>query len=460
MSSDRSHRSTSARRRPSPWLSSESLSRAYDFREQTLPNGLTVQTIRQPHLHSATISVFARVGSRHESASDNGLSHFLEHMFFRGCDGFPDSTALNGAMEDLGGILDGFTTRDYSGYQSTVHPSGVADGIEIFGQMFSSPHFEDIDIERSIILEEQLDALDDRGRDLDLDNLVHRASFGDHPLSQPVDGPRKNVRRFDQADLHRHRRRFYGAKNLVLSVAGNIEHGACRRAARRTFGGLFEGRQATEGRAPTYKKDGPHLQFLSSDDAQTRLRLVFRTVPWTHRDFPALLLIRRILDGGLSARLQVELVEKRGIVYEVGADHDAYVDCGLLGFELAVAHRKLGYAIEELGRVLQDLKTDGVTAEELARVCARARIGLELGLDAPAELVQLFGTTRLFRPPLTPETRMEQLEQVTTVDVRRVLRKYLIPARMTAVAVGGATRMQFATARKALKGLAESLSTI
>ena len=454
------YRSTSARPHGGRWLQSESLSRAYELQEQTLSNGLVVQTIRQPHLHSATVSVFARVGSRHEKPADNGLSHFLEHMFFRGCERFPDSTALNAAMEDLGGILDGFTTRDYSGYQSTIHPSGVGEAIDIFGEMFNTPRFDAIDIERSIILEEQLDALDDRGRDLDLDNLAHRVAFGDHPLSQTVDGPRKNLRRFTVDDLHRHRDRFYGAKNLVLTIAGNIEHGAARRAARRSFQKLFEGRRAREGRSPAMPKSGPSIRFISSDDAQTRLRLVFRTVPSTHRDFPALLLLRRILDGGLSARLQVELVEKRGIVYEVGADHDTYVDCGLFGFELAVAHRKLAYAIEELGRVLIDLQREGVDENELHRVRSRSRIGLELGLDAPAELAQWFGPTRLFHPPTTPEMRMDQLDHVTVKDIGRVVRKYLVPQRLTAVAVGGASPLQATAARKALKQVARDLAAI
>lgn len=205
--------------------------------------------------------------------------------------------------------------------------------------------------------------------------------------------------------------------------------------------------------------EGPKARFVGADDAQTRLRLVFRTVPSTHRDFPALLLLRRILDGGLSARLQVELVEKRGIVYEIGADQETYVDCGLFGFELAVAHRKLTYAIEELGRVLTDLRRDGVDDSELDRVRARARIGLELGLDAPAELAQWFGPTRLFHAPTTPETRMEQLENVSAADIRRVVRRYLAPDRMTAIGVGGANRAQVADAKKALKALAARLTS-
>ena len=244
----------------------------------------------------------------------------------------------------------------------------------------------------------------------------------------------------------------------MLSIAGKVEHGAARRAAKHAFRHLFDGRRAKEGRPPPTPREGPRIRFIGSDDAQTRLRLVFQTVPSTHRDFPALLLVRRILDGGLSARLQVELVEKRGIVYEVGADHETYVDCGLFGFELAVAHRKLSYAIEELGRVLVDLRSHGVEATELDRVRARARIGLELGLDAPAELAHWFGPTRLFYPPIAPETRMDHLDKVTTADMKRVIRKYLDPRRLTVVGVGGASKAHVAGARKSLKRLAEDLS--
>lgn len=99
----------------------------YRHRESVLDNGLTVVTVEMPHLHSASIALYVGIGSRHENEATNGLSHFLEHMFFRGCDGFADSTALNAAMEDLGGVLDGYTTRDYTAYQSVVHPDCIAD---------------------------------------------------------------------------------------------------------------------------------------------------------------------------------------------------------------------------------------------------------------------------------------------------------------------------------------------
>lgn len=428
-------------------LASFALASDYEHGVVTLDNGLTVVTIDMPHLHSATISLFARVGSRHESPADNGLSHFLEHMFFRGCEGFGDSTELNAAIEDLGGYLDGFTTRDYSGYQTTVHPDHVERASEILGAMFSTPTFDQIDVERGIILEEMLDALDDRGREIDIDVLAHRTAYGAHGLSQPIDGRQANVERFSIDDLRRHTKRFYGAKNLVLCFAGKIDVKACRAVAARAFGVLSAGKRVSDGRRPKLPANGTHLAFTPFSDAQTRVRLSFHTVADAHEDHAALVVLRRIFDGGLSARLQVELVEKRGVVYEIGADLESYADCGLFDFEFAVANDKLAYAIEELMKVIHDVVHVGVGAEELERVKLRARCSVEFGLDSAAEMSQWFGVNQLFWVPRSPEERLAQIEAVTLEDVRRVTKKYLRQKRLTAAAVGGAKGKKLEKAR-------------
>lgn len=428
----------------------------YSHAVTRLSNGLEIVTVRMPHLHSAQISLLARVGSRHEAKHDNGLSHFLEHMFFRGCEGYANSTALNAAMEDLGGHLDGYTTRDHSAYPVTVHPLAVEQATEILGRMFSTPRFRDIDIERRIVLEEMLDALDERGREVEVDTLAHRLQFGAHGLGQSIEGRRANVRRFSIDDLERHRIAFYGARNLVLCFAGAIEPHACVEAAERAFSGLHAAQRSHDGAPP----EAPQPAFRSrrTDDPQTRLRLSFRTVSDRADDFPALALLHRILDGGLSARLPVEVVEKRGIAYEVGADLVTYADSGSLDFELAVAHRKLPFALEILGRILSDLRSEPVDPEELERVRARAAIGLELGLDSAPDMVQWFGVDHLVGCALGPEERLARLESVSVEDVLEVARRYLRPEVLTAVAVGGAKPKDIASGRRAMEDLKASLA--
>ncbi|MFO0723666.1 MAG: pitrilysin family protein [Myxococcota bacterium] len=428
----------------------------YEHATTRLENGLTVVTVTMPHLHSATISIFARAGSRHETDETNGLTHFLEHMFFRGCEGFPDSTALNTAMEDLGGTLDGYTMRELSSYHSTVHPAGIGEAMRILGSMFRRPTFRDIEIERSIILEEILDALDERGRVIELDTIAHREAFRGHPLGQSIDGPRKNLRRFSVDDLEAHRRRLMVASNMVLAVSGAIEPAKVRQDAQRLFGDLPTGRRVKET-APTMPSDAPRLLYVRSEDSQTRVRLSFRTVPEHHHDFPALLLLRRILDGGLSARLQVEMVEKRGIAYEIGAELETYADCGLFDFELAVAHKKLPYAIEELTKVILEIAKNGVTHEELERTRRRARIGVELALDSAYELGTWFGQSQLFRDPVTPEQRIAQLDSVTAKDVEHAARRYFSPSRLTIAAVGNAPPATIRATKKALAAFAEAM---
>lgn len=433
------------------------MARAYQHRVRVLDNGLTVVTIDVPHLHSANVSVFVRIGSRHETAETNGLSHFLEHMFFRGCDGFPDSTSLNAAMEDLGGFLDGYTTRDFSAYHSTVHPDCIETATDILGRIFKSPRFGDIEIERSIIMEEVLDALDDKGREIELDAVAHREAFYGHPLGNSIDGPNRNLRRFDLRDLEKHRKAFYGARNMVLCFCGRIDPAACFRFAKKSFGGLFPGRRAGEGKPPPLPLKAPRFKFVATDDSQTRARMSFRATSDAHADYPALLLLRRILDGGLSARLQVELVERRGIVYDIGADLEVYADTGLFDFELAAQHKKLAYAMTELGRVIAQLCQDGVTQEELDRVRRRARIGLEFGLDSTGELSSWFGATQLFHAPRPPEMRMAELEAVTARRVRDVARKYFRGERLTVTCVGAASAKEVRETKKVVRAFVRSL---
>lgn len=432
------------------------MSTAYDYRVAELENGLTVVTVEMPHLHSTQLSMFVRVGSRHETKETNGLSHFYEHMIFRGCEEFVDSTSLNSAMEDLGGSLDGYTMRDLTGYQSAVHPDFSLDALQIFGAMFRAPSYPDIDVERRIIIEEMLDAFDDRGRVVDLDTIAHKEAFKGHPLGQPIDGTKKNIRAFSLEDLHKHRKKFYGAKNMVLTLAGRFDRDRCLGTIHQQFGKLPPGKRATET-APKLPLDTPRFAYIRSDDAQTHMRVSFRTAPDVHEDHTALLMLRRYLDGGFSGRLQVELVERAGLAYEVGADIESYADCGIFDFEFAVAHAKLLLTLETLFRLLSELRAKPVDTAELDRLRRRARIGLEFGLDSASDLSHWFGATQLFRTPRRPEERIAELDHVTPERLQSVVAKYFRPERMTVAAVGGADDRLIRVVRKRVRELVESM---
>src|SRR5262245_26782437 len=208
----------------------------YRVYRSRLSSGLRLVTVETPYLHTASICLYVRAGSRYETPSENGLSHFVEHMLFRGSSRYPDSLALNRAIEELGGTLYAETGRDYSLYQIPLAARDIPRGLAILGDLFSTPAFRDIELERQIILEEILEDLDDRGRNVNVDDLSRSVAWDGHPLGFTITGPLKNVRRFRQSDVRRHFARFYGAANMVLCVAGPLSHARVGRWAREAFG--------------------------------------------------------------------------------------------------------------------------------------------------------------------------------------------------------------------------------
>ena len=178
-------------------------------RIETLSNGLRVVVASQPHLHRAHVGLWARVGSRFETLENNGISHFLEHMIYRGTRRVPSAHEVNLAFERLGGSLFASTQVDHGIFSLSLPPDSIDDASSLFGEVLSKPAFLDIDIERGIVLEEILEDLDDEGNEVDADNLSRTLIYPEHPLGFTITGGEKRVRAFDEAGLRAHHARHY-----------------------------------------------------------------------------------------------------------------------------------------------------------------------------------------------------------------------------------------------------------
>ena len=210
-----------------------------------LPSGLRVVTIETPHLHTALLSVYVRTGSRHETPGNNGVSHFLEHLFFRGSEGWPDTVKMNAAIEEVGGNLNGVTGRDLGFYYTPLHPDYLGVGMRILGDMLTRPRLTDMEVERQIILEEMLDEVDEKGRDIDLDNLSKRLLFGAHPLALKIAGTRESVSALQHGQVLEHFARNYVTGNMVVTAAGRVKHSEVLELAERAFAPLPRGPATT-----------------------------------------------------------------------------------------------------------------------------------------------------------------------------------------------------------------------
>ena len=420
-----------------------------------LPNGLRVLTARAPGLHSAMIALYVRAGSRHETAAQNGVSHFLEHLFFRGSLAWPDTVAMNAAVESAGGSLNGITARDHGCYYTPIHPDEVGTGLAILGDLIRRPLLKEMDVEREVILEEILDEVDADGRDIDPDNLSKRIVFGDHPLGYKIAGTPEIVRRLSRRDVRAHHQRFYAGSNLVLAVAGPVRASEVEELAEAHLGLLPRGKASTDVAPPPWP-GGPRLELVDHDDAQAEFSLSFPCPPERHPDYPVHLCIRRILDDGLSSRLPFEIVERRGLAYSLHAGIDTFADAGMTVVDGACAPRKLSRVLEEILRVLGALAATPMPEEELLRVQRRHRMTLAFSLDSAADLAGWYGAGEVLSAPESFEERCRRVERVTPADVQRVAAETFRRRNLVAVVVGPSGRRD----RAALSRLVASTSAI
>jgi predicted Zn-dependent peptidase len=381
------------------------------------------------------IALYVRAGSRHESADVNGVSHFLEHLFFRGSESWPDTVAMNAAVESAGGNLNGITARDHGCYYTPIHADELPTGLAILGDMIQRPLLREMDVEREIILEEILDEVDGDGRDIDADNLSKRLAFGGHPLGFKIAGTPDTIRSIGEDEVRAHHDRFYVGSNLVLCVAGPVRDSEVVDLAEEHLGALPRGRLSRDAPPPPWPT-GPRLDHVEHDDAQSELCLNFPCPPEHHPDYPVHLVIRRILDDGLSSRLPFEVVERRGLAYALHAGIDAFADTGMFVVDGACAPKKLPRVVGEILRVLGELSAKLVDEEEIVRVQRRHRMTLAFSLDSAAELAGWYGSGEVLHAPEGFEERCRRVERVTPEDVRRVARQTFRQDRLVGVFVG------------------------
>jgi predicted Zn-dependent peptidase len=407
----------------------------YQVGRSRLPNGLRLVTIETPHLHTAAISLYVGAGSRYETPRSNGLSHFVEHMLFRGSSRYPDSFALNLAIEEIGGTLYAETGRDYSLYQIPLQPTELPRGLAILGDLFSTPAFRDIDLERQIIIEEILEDLDDDGRNVNLDDLSRQVCWNGHPLGYTITGPLRNVRRFSVSDVRDHFRRFYGAENMVLCVAGPFRHARVRKMAAPAFAPVPRGRR-TRPKAPRARHVGPRFRAIHNESAQTQVQILFHALPERDPDYLPLRALSRVLDDGMSTRLHYQICDQKGLAYSIAGSLHSYHDSALLEIDAACAHAKLPELVGEALAILARFRDEPVSEQELGKAKRRFRADLEACYDDLDSLCGWFGGTELFARPRSQDQRAREFDRVRPEHIQRVARRVIRPDRLCVVVVG------------------------
>jgi predicted Zn-dependent peptidase len=419
-------------------------------RTHVLPNGLQLVAVEMPHVHSVSLVAYVRAGSRYETEQTNGTSHFLEHMFFRGTESYPSTYELAHRIESLGAVFNATTTRDMAYYFTELAPRHLEAGVEVIAEMFRAPLFPDVEIEREVILEEMSEDYNEDGVLIDPDSIAKQRLWKEHPLGFPIIGTQRNVERMTSADLRRHHKRLYTARNMVIAAAGNIALEELVKHCQK----LFKFLPAGERTAP----DRPEMQpgkfhWVKNPDNQLAVDLVFPAFAEGSENWRTAVMLRRILDDGISSRLHRAIVDRGGLAYGCEAILDGFHDTGTFEFECSLAPEKMPLLLEVLVGILRDLKENGPEPRELAKVKERFASDLEFALDAVGEMAGWYGGVRLYREPESFEQALAKVRSVTIDDVKRVAREIFRPERAHLVVVGEPAFKDMEDGRDALAGL-------
>jgi len=402
--------------------------------------GLEVVHLATPGRRRAHVALHVRIGSRFETPASNGISHFLEHMMYRGTEGLPTAHDVNAAFERLGGMLYAHTQVDAGLFSVSLPRENLREACRIFGHVVTRPAFSSIDVERNIVREEILEDLDDDGRDVDPDNQLRAFTYGAHPLGYPITGPLANVERFTVDELRDHFARHYTRANVVVALAGDFDRATASQLVDDTFAAMPEGVRIVAQAPPRPREKLPRSKVIADPGSQTALRLSFRALPAGDPARTPLELILRMLDDGMATRLYHRICDELGLCYDTSAHWDAYEDDGVIDFSASATHERLPRIASEILGLLREFAENGPTDDELEVARRRQLWDIDGWQDAPEELVDHVAAERLFRRDFSLADERARAQAVTRDDVVTLARTLFAPDRLVALAVGAPDR--------------------
>ncbi len=400
-----------------------------------LPSGLLVVTEEMSRVETVSIGAYVASGTRNETEADNGASHFLEHMAFKGTER-RTAAGIAEEVENVGGHINAYTAREQTAYYLKLLKEDLALGADIIGDILTHSAFapEELERERGVILQE-IGQANDTPDDIIFDKFQETA-FPEQPMGRPTLGTERGIRAMTRGQLTGYMQRHYAAGNTVVAAAGALRHGAVVDLVRQHFADL-----PTEmpHRFETSRYAGGEFRETRDLD-QVHIVLGFPSVPYGDDDYYAALLLSTLLGGGMSSRLFQEIRERRGLVYSIYSFASPFLDSGLFGIYAGTgedeAKELMPVALDELRRVQED-----VTPAELARARAQVKASLLMSLESTgSRCEQLARQMQVFGRVLPTEESVARLNAVDLDAIRRTARR-IFRGKPTLATMGPATHV-------------------
>ena len=393
--------------------------------------------VPMPGTTTATFIVMTGTGSRYENEKENGLAHFLEHMFFKGTKKRKTAPVISKELEEIGSVYNAFTAKDRTAYFVKVSSNYIDKGIDVISDMFlnSTLPQKEIEKERGTIIQE-IDMYEDMPR-ASIGDVFEALIFGaEHPLGRKIIGPKENIRTFNKKDFANYLKRNYTPENTVVCVAGSFKTTKVLTKIRREFGSIKPSQQPTL--VPFIEaQDAPRIAIKEKKTDQTQLILGVPSYPYEHKDEYVLAVLTTILGVGMSSRLFIEVREKRGLAYSVHASDEKYTDTGSFSVQAGIEHAKLAEVVETILKEFKKIKSTNVSADELKKAKSYIKGTMALALETSDGIaVDAVSSLLTAGRVLKREEIYKKIDRVTSADIKRVANDLFRTEKLNLAVIG------------------------
>jgi predicted Zn-dependent peptidase len=401
---------------------------------EVLPNGLIVLTEEMQHIRSVSIGIWVKTGSRHEEAEVNGISHFVEHMVFKGTN---TRTAEDIArqIDSIGGNMDAFTAKECICFNVKVLDEHLPIALDVLSDLVLNPTFDaqDITRERGVILEEI--KMDEDNPDYLVHEIFTQNFWKDHPLGKPILGTKETVRRFEQPLLREYWNKRFAPTNMIISAAGRLNHKEFANLVRQRFANMAAGSNGFHQDPPKALARIVMRNKKALEQVQICVGVPSHSI--SHERRYASYVLNTLLGGGMSSRLFQNVRERQGLVYAIFSELNPYRDTGCLSVYAGTSRQSAPKVVESIVREFGELKRHLVGEEELRRTKEQLKGSLMLSLESTtARMSNLARQEMYFDRFFGLDEMIERIEQVTTDDLVRLAEEYFRPENIAVTVLG------------------------
>jgi predicted Zn-dependent peptidase len=406
------------------------------YERTTLHNGLRLLTARMPGMRSASLAFFLRVGSRYESDELAGISHFIEHMLFKGSQHYPSARNISEAIEGVGGVFNGSTGKEMTSYTVRVPGERLDDVLRVFADMLRFPRFErgEIEKERQVIIEELSSTRDDPEEWSSL--LIDETMWPGLPLGRDDGGREETVAALQREQMLRYLDEHYRPNALVICAAGNVEPAHVSDLVEQTLGD-WEPRSLPSWTESLPPRDATPVRLIQKETEQTNLCLCTLGVAHASPDYYPLMLINALLGDGMSSRLFQAIREEQGLAYDIGSYYNSYYETGNLVISAGVDPSQTEATIAAIVQELNTLCNVPVPNDELERARAYLQGSLILGMEGTQQVASwLGGQECLHNEIIEVDEMIAHIDAVSSHDIQRVAQLCFAPEWRRLASIG------------------------